>query len=104
MGLYGTCLWQLRETNELSKLGKELEEIDCNSPETLCAIGNYYSLIQDPDMAIKSFQKACDMDKRFEYAQTLLGHEYLANDDVDEAKKCFRKAIQINGRHYNALY
>ena len=104
MDIYGTCLWQLRKTNELCKLGKDLEEIDKNSPEALCVIGNYYSLIQDPDSAIKSFEKAWSVDSRFEYARTLLGHEYLENDDVDEASKCFQTALQINPRHYNALY
>ena len=104
MSLFGTCLWHLRKTTELGSLGKELEMIDAGHPETLCVIGNYYSLIQDPDSAIKAFDKACNADLRFEYSRTLLGHEYLANDDLDEAAKCFRGALKINPRHYNALY
>jgi hypothetical protein len=43
MDLYGTCLWHLKNKPELSLLGKELEEVDANAPQTLCVIGNYYS-------------------------------------------------------------
>ena len=38
------------------------------------------------------------------YAYTLSGHEYSANDDFEKAMACYRSAIRIDERHYNAWY
>ena len=38
------------------------------------------------------------------YAYTLSGHEYSANDDFEKAMACYRSAIRIDARHYNAWY
>ena len=34
MDIYATCLWHLKKKAELSFLGKEMEEIDKNAPQT----------------------------------------------------------------------
>ena len=34
----------------------------------------------------------------------LSGHEYSANDDFEKAMACYRSAIRIDERHYNAWY
>jgi anaphase-promoting complex subunit 3 len=65
-----------------------------------------YSLdrkIKETNESIKAFQKATDLDPNFTYGHTLLGHEYLANDDLDLASQSFKKALSTNPRHYSAL-
>lgn len=44
------------------------------------------------------------MDNNCAYGYTLLGHEYVAIEELDRALKCFRTAIRIYPRHYNAWY
>jgi anaphase-promoting complex subunit 3 len=44
------------------------------------------------------------MQPDFAYAYTLSGHEYSANDDFEKAMACYRSAIRIDERHYNAWY
>ena len=61
-------------------------------------------LTQEHDMAIRAFERAIQLNPRFEYAYTLLGHEYLSNEDLDRSLTSFQKSIRINPRHYNALY
>ena len=40
----------------------------------------------------------------FAYAHTLCGHEYVANEDFDTAKKCYQRALSADERHYNAWW
>ena len=40
----------------------------------------------------------------FAYAFTLLGHEYVFTEELDKAMSCFRNAIRVDPRHYNAWY
>lgn len=44
------------------------------------------------------------MNNLFTYAFTLAGHEHYANDDLEEALQCYRNAIRVDSRHYNAWY
>ncbi|OAJ37976.1 hypothetical protein BDEG_21944 [Batrachochytrium dendrobatidis JEL423] len=85
MDTYGTCLWHLRKVIE-------------------CVIGNYFSLNQEHDQAIQSFQRAIKVDPEFVNAHTLIGHEYLTSEDLENAAIHFRTALRLNPRHYSALY
>ncbi|KAI8929899.1 hypothetical protein BC831DRAFT_441542 [Entophlyctis helioformis] len=104
MDLYATCLWHLKKPVELSSLGMELQDANRLAPQTWCAIGNYYSLVERHSDAIVAFKRAIQLDPYFEYAHTLLGHEYLATESLEQALKCYRTAMSINKRHYNALF
>lgn len=42
------------------------------------------------------------IDSGFAYAYTLLGHEYVFTEELDKAMSCFRNAIRVDSRHYNA--
>lgn len=44
------------------------------------------------------------VDPGFAYAYTLLGHEFVLTEELDRALACFRNAIRVNNRHYNAWY
>ncbi|KAJ3272162.1 hypothetical protein HDV01_005927 [Terramyces sp. JEL0728] len=104
MDIYATCLWHLKKKVGLCILGKELEDIDRVAPETWCVIGNYFSLLAEHDSAIEACKRAIQLDPNFTYAHTLLGHEYLANEDLEASSNSFRIAMRTNSRHYNAMY
>ncbi len=44
------------------------------------------------------------VDPTYAYAYTLLGHEYIYNEDFPKALSSFRAAIHCDPRHYNAWY
>lgn len=99
-----------------------------------CVAGNCFSLQREHDIAIKFFQRAIQVilrsdyylllsklvmdtlvgwlngpflpqvDPGFAYAYTLLGHEFVLTEELDRALACFRNAIRVNSRHYNAWY
>ena len=67
-------------------------------------VGNCFSLQKEHDTALKFFQRAIQLQPTLAYAYTLSGHEYSANDDFEKAMACYRAAIRIDERHYNAWY
>jgi anaphase-promoting complex subunit 3 len=79
-------------------------EVDKFCPESWCVVGNCFSLQREPDMAIRFFQRALQIDPTFTYAHTLCGHELVNNEDLEKAIMSFRRAIQLDSRHYNAWY
>ena len=42
------------------------------------------------------------MDPTCAYAYTLCGHEYFAADDFQKGVDCYRHAIRLDPRHYQA--
>lgn len=42
------------------------------------------------------------VDPNFAYAYTLLGHEHIATEELENALSCYRSAVRIDPRHYNA--
>lgn len=97
------------------------------SLQAWCVAGNCFSLQREHDIAIKFFQRAIQVstairmgspvsdrsvsnlsvsqvDPGFAYAYTLLGHEFVLTEELDRALACFRNAIRVNNRHYNAWY
>ncbi|KAK3253653.1 Cell division cycle protein 27 [Cymbomonas tetramitiformis] len=54
--------------------------------------------------AVVVFGSGSRLDSNFAYAHTLCGHEYFANEDFEKGLVCFRNAIKIDERHYNAWY
>ena len=44
------------------------------------------------------------MEPNFSYAYTLLGHEYVMIEELEKALACYRNAVRIDPRHYNAWY
>ncbi|XP_057859863.2 cell division cycle protein 27 homolog B isoform X3 [Cryptomeria japonica] len=104
MDIYSTVLFHMKEEMKLSYLAQELNAIDRLSPQAWCALGNCYSLQKDHETALKTFQRAIQIDSRFTYAHTLCGHEYVAMEEFENGINCYRSALRIDPRHYNAWY
>jgi len=101
---YSTALWHLQEEVSLSALAQDLQKIDKLSPATWCAAGNCFSHQKEHENAIKFFQRAVQVSPSFAYAYTLLGHEYVLVEELEKALSCFRTAVRLDHRHYNAWY
>ncbi|KAL8653755.1 MAG: hypothetical protein Q9226_003719 [Calogaya cf. arnoldii] len=104
MERYSTSLWHQKKETDLAFLAHELIDVDRDSPEAWCAVGNSFSVQKDHDQAIKCFKRAVQLDPRFAYAYTLQGHEYIANEENDKALAVFRSAVGVDSRHYNGWY
>ena len=102
--MYSTTLWHLKNDIDLAFLAHEIVEIDRNSPQAWCAVGNSFSLQRDHDQALKCFKRATQLDPKFAYAYTLQGHEHVANEEFDKALAAYRSSISADKRHYNAWY
>lgn len=104
MEVYSTILWHLKNDIDLAFLAHEIIEIDRDSPQAWCAVGNSFSLQRDHDQALKCFKRATQLDPNFAYAFTLQGHEHVANEEYDKALAAYRSSITAENRHYNAWY
>lgn len=104
MEVYSNVLWFLKKEIELSFLSHELVDLDRESPQAWCAVGNALSLTRDHEGALKSFKRATQLNPHFAYAHTLQGHEHVANEEYDRALTCYRNALAADPRHYNAYY
>lgn len=104
MEVYSTTLWHLKSDIDLAFLAHEIIDIDRNSPQAWCAVGNSFSLQRDHEQALKCFKRATQLDPKFAYAFTLQGHEHVANEEYDKALSAYRSSIAAENRHYNAWY
>ena len=102
MEYYSSALWHLHKEVELSVLAKELMEFDQEAPQTWCVAGNCYSLQKEHETAIKYLERAIKLDPNFAYAYTLLGHELISAERLDQAMTYFRNAVRLDPRHWNA--
>lgn len=104
MEYYSSALWQRKNEIDLAFLSHELIELDRQSPQAWCAVGNSFSLQRDHDQALKCFKRASQLDPFFAYAYTFQGHEYMANEEYDKALLAYRASITADNRHYIAWY
>ncbi|KAL8689590.1 MAG: hypothetical protein Q9224_004607 [Gallowayella concinna] len=104
MELYSTCLWHLGKETDLAFLAHEILDIDRNSPQAWCVVGNSFGVQKDHDQAIKCFKRAVQLDPNFAYGYTLQGHEFVENEENDKALSAFRSAVTVDNRHFNGWY
>ncbi|KAJ3053725.1 hypothetical protein HK097_003533 [Rhizophlyctis rosea] len=104
MDVYGSCLWHLKKDYELAALAKDMEALDRLAPQTWSVIGNFYSLKQEHQTAIQCFERAIQIDPHYDYAYTLLGHEFMAIEELEKAASWFWKARSRNPRSFNAWF
>jgi len=101
---YSTCLWHLKKQVDLCKLSNYALEMSLYAPETWCVVGNCFSLQKEHETALKFFSRAVQLNPYFAYAHTLCGHEYVSNEDFEQARKSYQRAINVDDRHYNAWW
>ncbi|KAK6268097.1 hypothetical protein QUC31_012257 [Theobroma cacao] len=104
MDVYSTVLYHLKEDMKLKYLAQELISVDRFAPQSWCAIGNCYSLQKDHETALKSFQRAVQLNSRFAYAHTLSGHEHVIMEDYRDGVECYQRALRVDARHYKSWY
>ncbi|TYH79481.1 hypothetical protein ES332_D03G067500v1 [Gossypium tomentosum] len=104
MDVYSTVLYHLKQDMKLKYLAQEMILVDRYAPQTWCAIGNCYSLQKDHESALKSFQRAVQLNSRFAYAHTLSGHEYVIMEDYGKGVECYQTSLHVDARHYNSWY
>ncbi|CAB3370463.1 Hypothetical predicted protein [Cloeon dipterum] len=102
MEVLSTAYWYLENEVALSALCHEMQEINRNSVETCLALGNCFSQQREHDTAIKFFKRAVQLNDKCAYAFTLLGHEHVQTEELEWGLTCFRTAIRLDLRHYNA--
>lgn len=88
--LLSTSMWHLQDTHALSALSQILTTESRERPQSWCAAGNCFSLQRQHTQAIECMERAIQLDKRFAYAYTLLGHELIVQDELDKAAGSFR--------------
>ena len=104
LDLLSTVYWHLKKGVELSHLSQRVVAANRLSPVTWCVVGNCFSLQKDHETALVFFRRSLQIDPNCTYIHTLCGYEYMANEDYDKAISCFRQALKVNDRHYNAWY
>lgn len=104
MEFYSTILWHLKNEIDLAFLAHETIEIDRDSPQAWCAVGNSFSLQKEHAQALKCFKRATQLDSKFTYGFTLQGHEHIATEEYDKALAAYRSSIAAEPRHWSAWY
>ena len=104
MEYYSTALWHLQQEVSLSALAQDMLEQDKMSAATWCCAGNCLDLQKDREQALKFFQRAIQVDPKFAYAYTLLGHQYLALEETEKAMDCFKNAVRVESKRKAILF
>ena len=102
MEYYSSLLWHTRRDDLMASLAHELVDMDRDSAQAWCVLGNCFSLQRDRTQALKCFDRAMKLDPGLAYAYTLCGHEYFAEENWEDAQSCYLKAVHLDVRHYNA--
>jgi len=104
LDILSTTLWQLKKEVELSDLAQQAVAFDRMAPESWFVVGNCFSLQKEHETAITFFRRSIQLNPLYTYAHTLCGHEFTSNEDFEKAISCYRDAIRVDSRHYNAWY
>lgn len=101
---YSSCLFHLKRQNELSRLSASALKAHYFRPETWIALANCYSLMGDHDSALTFLGRAVQVDPFNSYAHCIIGHEYVAKNNYDLARKSYDKAFDIDKKCLRAIW
>lgn len=102
--LYSHLLFVKEDLAALSELAQNLVQIDKFRPETLTVLGNFFALSGRHEDAIEQFSMCLRFDSDFNFAWTLIGHEYIELQNTSAATAAYTKAFETNPRDFRALY
>lgn len=103
MDIFTLTLFHLQREVALSRLARELSNLDSNSSVSHLARGNAFALQREHSLALQSFQRACLAAPNWAYAFTLAGYEAFELGFKDRSVRYFRQAINVERRHWNAF-
>ena len=89
-------LLAVNRLKEASFLISELKETAENDLDYLIAVGRYWSMKENPRMAIGFFEKALESGEDQEYIYNCLGNEYLNLNETDLALYNFKQALELD--------
>ncbi|KAK5111318.1 hypothetical protein LTR62_005158 [Meristemomyces frigidus] len=104
MEVYSNLLYVLANRPLLANLASTASDTDKFRPETNCILGNYYGLISEHEKAVLLFRRALTLDRNFQAAWTLMGHEYIELKNTQAAIESYRRAVDTNRKDYRAWY
>ncbi|KAK3679737.1 Anaphase-promoting complex subunit 8 [Recurvomyces mirabilis] len=104
MEVYSNLLFVLGNRPRLANLASTASDTDKFRPETNCILGNYYGLISEHEKAVLLFRRALNLDRNFQAAWTLMGHEYIELKNTQAAIESYRRAVDTNRKDYRAWY
>eukprot|EP01065_Artemidia_motanka_P043538 TRINITY_DN6052_c1_g1_i2.p1 TRINITY_DN6052_c1_g1~~TRINITY_DN6052_c1_g1_i2.p1 ORF type:complete len:469 (+),score=85.78 TRINITY_DN6052_c1_g1_i2:64-1470(+) len=105
MDRYSTLLYTSCNNDGLANLAHRLFDLNPYAAETMCVLGNLYSMQTCSEKAITYFQKAVQINPDFATAWTLLGHEYSPYQRGVNTRACifsYQRAVHIDKRDYRA--
>lgn len=102
--LYSNLLFVKEDVAGLSQLAQSTVLIDKFRPETLTVSGNFFAINGRHEDAISQFAMALRFDSSFNFAWTLIGHEFVELDNISAAIAAYTKATEANPRDFRALY
>lgn len=102
MDTYSNILYVKECRAELSYLAHNAMRNNKYSAEACCIVGNYYSMKAYHAKAIRYFQRALRLNRRYLSAWTLMGHEFVEMKNIPAAIEAYRKAVDISPRDYRA--
>ncbi len=91
------------EIENAEKIACKIYETDPLSPEILIQKSKIYSKKKNHSKAIKILKEITVSSDLYYEALSLIGKEYLFIDDFKNAKKVFKKCLNINNRDYSIL-
>eukprot|EP00727_Mastigamoeba_balamuthi_P009229 m51a1_g4929 hypothetical protein (555) ;mRNA; r:261402-263638 len=104
MDTYSNVLYVLEDVHRLAKLAHDVCAVDRFRPETCIVVGNYYSLKQQHELAVRFFQRASMLDPMNPDVLVLLGHEYMQMKNSDASIQAYRAAVDLNEYDFKAWY
>ncbi|CAI2164392.1 12072_t:CDS:10 [Funneliformis geosporum] len=103
MDIYSNVLYVVDgKSAKLSILAHMCVYSDKFRPETMCALGNYYSSKGEREKAISYFRRALQIDQTCLSAWTLMGHEYVEIKNTHAAIISYKRAVEVNPKDYRA--
>lgn len=83
---------------------RKLRDLAQNDLDYLLAVAKYWSLKNNPKLAIQFYQKALMWDEELDYIYNCIGSEYLHLDALSSALVYFKKSLDENPQNEFAFY
>ncbi|CAG8509270.1 9952_t:CDS:10 [Paraglomus brasilianum] len=104
MDIFSNVLYVMEKKAKLSYLAHMSSATDKYRSETMCIVGNYYSLKFEREKAISYFKRALQVNRNCLTAWTLMGHEYVELKNTHAAVVAYKRALEVNPRDYRAWF